>query len=120
MGYKTRISPTGPDRGKDIIASPDGLGFENPRIVVEVKHRNQQIAADEIRSFLGGRHQNDKGLYVSTGGFSKEAHYEAERANIPLTLMDINELVQAIIEHYEKLDIETQRLLPMRKIYWPS
>ena len=39
MGYKTRISPAGADRGKDIIASPDGFGFEQPRIVVEVKHR---------------------------------------------------------------------------------
>ena len=39
MGYKTRVSPVGPDRGKDIVASPDGFGFENPRIVVEVKHR---------------------------------------------------------------------------------
>lgn len=37
MGYKTRISPSGSDRGKDIVASPDGLGFEDPRIVVEVK-----------------------------------------------------------------------------------
>lgn len=34
MGYKTRVSPQGPDRGKDIIASPDGFGFESPRIVV--------------------------------------------------------------------------------------
>ncbi|MFO6407133.1 restriction endonuclease, partial [Pseudomonas aeruginosa] len=32
MGYKTQVSPAGPDRGKDIIASPDGFGFENPRI----------------------------------------------------------------------------------------
>ena len=39
MGYKTRVSNSGPDRGKDIVASPDGLGFESPRIVVEVKHR---------------------------------------------------------------------------------
>ncbi|MDR8305809.1 restriction endonuclease, partial [Acinetobacter baumannii] len=39
MGYNTQVSPVGPDRGKDIIASPDGFGFENPRIVVEVKHR---------------------------------------------------------------------------------
>jgi len=37
MGYKTRISPAGPDRGKDIIASPDGLGFESPRIVVGIQ-----------------------------------------------------------------------------------
>lgn len=45
MGYKTRVSPSGPDRGKDIVASPDGFGFESPRIVVEVKHRQGAIAA---------------------------------------------------------------------------
>jgi predicted Mrr-cat superfamily restriction endonuclease len=33
MGYKTLVSPAGADRGKDIIASPDGFGFEPPRIV---------------------------------------------------------------------------------------
>ena len=68
MGYKTRVSPAGPDRGKDIIASPDGFRFEPPRIVVEVKHRPQTaMGSQEIRSFLGGRHVNDKVLYVSTG-----------------------------------------------------
>jgi restriction endonuclease Mrr len=72
MGYKTRVSPAGPDRGKDIIASPDGLGFESPRIVVEVKHRQGAMGSQEIRSFLGGRHKDDKGIYVSTGGFTKD------------------------------------------------
>lgn len=119
MGYKTRISPSGSDRGKDIIASPDGLGFEDPRIVVEVKHRNAAMGSQEIRSFLGGRHTNDKGLYVSTGGFSKDARYEAERAPIPLTLMDLDDLVNSLLEHYEKMDVDMQRLIPLRKIYWP-
>ncbi|WP_245586771.1 restriction endonuclease [Pseudomonas cremoricolorata] len=68
MGYKTLVSPAGADRGKDIIASPDGFGFEPPRIVVEVKHRVARMGSNEIRSFLGGRHKDDRGLYVSTGG----------------------------------------------------
>ena len=121
MGYKTRISPSGSDRGKDIVASPDGFGFENPRIVVEVKHRpGSSIGSQEIRSFLGGRHKDDKGLYVSTGGFSKDARYEAERASIPVTLMDLDDLAKAILEHYEKMDSDSQRLIPLRKVYWPS
>jgi restriction system protein len=33
LGYKKRVSPAGPDRGKDIVASPDGFGFESPRIL---------------------------------------------------------------------------------------
>lgn len=119
MGYKTRISPSGSDRGKDIVASPDGLGFEDPRIVVEVKHRTATMSAPEIRSFLGGRHDHDKGLYVSTGGFTKDARYEAERGRIPITLMDLDDLVRALLEHYEKMDVEMQRLIPLRKVYWP-
>lgn len=121
MGYKTRISPSGPDRGKDIVASPDGFGFESPRIVVEVKHRTgSAMGSQEVRSFLGGRHKDDKGLYVSTGGFSKDARYEAERASIPLTLMDLDDLVRAILEHYERMDADSQRLVALRKIYWPG
>ena len=120
MGYKTRISPNGADRGKDIVASPDGLGFEDPRIVVEVKHRGAAMGSQEIRSFLGGRHANDKGLYVSTGGFTKDARYEAERASIPLTLMDLDDLVKSLLDHYEKMDIDMQRLIPLRKVYWPA
>lgn len=120
LGYKTRVSPAGPDRGKDIVASPDGFGFEAPRIVVEVKHRQGTIGAQEVRSFLGGRHPQDKGLYVSTGGFTKDAYYEAERANIPLALMTIDELVESLVEHYEKLDLETQQLVPLKRIYWPA
>lgn len=120
MGYKTRVSPSGSDRGKDIVASPDGLGFEDPRIVVEVKHRGASMGSQEIRSFLGGRHDNDKGLYVSTGGFTKEARYEAERGRIPVTLMDLDDLVKSLLEHYEKMDVEMQRLIPLRKVYWPA
>lgn len=120
MGYKTQVSPAGPDRGKDIIASPDGFGFENPRIIVEVKHRTGQMGTQQIRSFLGGRHKDDRGLYVSTGGFSKEAYYEAERASVPLTLWTLDNLVRALIENYEHTDSETKRLVPLKRTYLPA
>lgn len=119
LGYRTRVSPDGPDRGKDIIASRDGFGFERPRIVVEVKHRRDQMGSQEIRSFLGGRHADDRGLYVSTGGFSREARYEAERASTLTHLMDLDELARALIEQYDLLDEEARRLFPLQKIYWP-
>lgn len=119
MGYRTRVSSRGPDRGRDIIASPDGLGLEDPRIIVEVKHRNETIGSPALRSFTGGLRANDKGLYVSTGGFTKEAKYEAERSNIPVTLIDTDELVLLINQYYENFDSETKTLIPLKKIYWP-
>lgn len=120
MGYKTQVSPAGPDRGKDIIASPDGFGFENPRIVVEVKHRSGQMGSQAMRSFLGGRHKDDRGLYVSTGGFSRDAHYEADRAQVPLTLWTLDNLVRALVEHYDATDAETKRIVPLKWMYWPA
>nr|WP_225562412.1 restriction endonuclease [Pseudoxanthomonas sp. PXM04] len=120
MGYKTQVSPPGSDRGKDIVASPDGFGFEHPRIVVEVKHRKGQMGSQEIRSFLGGRHKDDRGLYVSTGGFTKDAQYEADRASIPLAMWTLDHVVRALIEHYDATDAETKRIVPLKRLYWPA
>jgi restriction system protein len=121
MGYKTKVSIGGGDRGKDIIASPDGLGLQQPRIFVEVKHRKDQMGAPEVRKFIGGRNaQNDRCLYVSTGGFTTEAKYEAERSNVPLTLVDSDDLVELLVEYYELTDAETRTLMPLRKTYWPA
>lgn len=121
MGYQTRVTPKGPDRGVDVYASPDGLGFQEPRIKVEVKHRiKSPIGAQEIRSFIGALREGDRGLYVSTGGYTKEAKYEAERSKIPITLLDLDELVRTIIGHYEGFDTEGRSLLPLIRIYWPA
>jgi len=121
MGLKTRISPAGPDRGRDIEASPDGLGLVEPRVIVQVKHRTkQQINREGITSFTGGLRPGHKAIYVSTGGFSKDAKYEAERSNIPLTLIDLDDLVTLIVQYYDSFDIETKALIPLSKIYWPE
>lgn len=120
MGFKTRVAREGPDRGCDILASPDGLGLSQPRIIVEAKHRpRNQIDAPLIRSFLGARRPGDNGMYVSTGGFSKEARYEADRANIPLKLIDLEELVDLLIENYPEVDAETRALVPLVPVFWP-
>ena len=124
MGYKTRVAPPGADRGVDrgvdIMASPDGLGLQDPRIFVEVKHRpTTTMGSQQLRTFLGGRQQGDKCLYVSTGGFTKDARYEAERSNVPITLLGLPDLRRLLVEHYEQLDVETKQLVPLARVYWP-
>ena len=77
------------------------------------------MGSKDIRSFhdiLRGR----KGLYVSTGGFSKDAKYEAERSTEQLTLIDADRLVELIIQNYDNFDVETKLLVPLSKIYWPT
>jgi restriction system protein len=120
MGYKARVTQKGADRGRDVLASPDGLGFQDPRIVAEVKHRpNETIGSEKIRSFLGGLREGDRGLYVSTGGYSREAKYEADRSGIPVTLVDLDDLARLVVDHYERFDAEGRNLMPLARIYWP-
>ena len=119
MGYKAKVSPKGPDRGVDVIASPDGLGLTRPRIKAEVKHRNGAMGSQAIRSFIGALREGDSGLFISTGGFTKEARYEAERSTFPLTLIDLDDLAELIVRHYENFDLEGRALVPLVRIYWP-
>ena len=77
------------------------------------------MGADALRTFLGGRQPGDRCLYVSTGGFSKEAKYEADRANVPTKLIDLPKLRELVVEHYESFSPSGIALLPLKKVFWP-
>ena len=114
------MSTKGADRGVDIFASPDCLGLEEPRIFVEVKHRRgTAMGSPELRAFLGGRQSGDRCLYVSTGGFTKEARYEAERSTVPVTLIDLPRLRDLLLQHYGDMDAASMSILPLHRLYWP-
>jgi restriction endonuclease Mrr len=62
------------------------------------------MGSQDLRSFIAALRLRDKGLYVSTGGFTKEARYEAaDRANNQVSLIDSDELVNLIINYYDNL-----------------
>ena len=120
MGYRTSVAARGPDRGRDILATPDGLGFKPPRIIVEVKHRpGERMGAPDVRAMPVGRQADDRGLFVSTGGFTREAYYEAEHGKVPITLMTLEDLTRTIIDVYSQFDDAGRALLPLRPFYWP-
>ena len=120
MGFKTRVCSFGLDRSFDVFASPDGLGLEEPRIFVKVKHRTTSAMGDlELRTFLGGRDRGARWVYVNTGGFTRDAYHEADRSGSSLTLLGLRKLQELLIEHYAAMDLEVQQLVPLTKIYWP-
>lgn len=53
------------------------------------------------------------------GGFSTDARYEAERSQIPLTLIEMPTLRELLVNHYEDLDPETRALAPLKRVCWP-
>ena len=90
------------------------------KVVQQGEHPRAQLPREHNRvAATRSRHPDDKGLYVSTGGFTQDARYEADRANVPVTLMGLDELVKAVIEYYEHMDAEARRLVPLRRVYWP-
>lgn len=71
MGYKTHMTQKGADGGRDIIASPDGFGLEQPRIVAEVKHRQKQMDAEKVRAFVGTLRNSDSPASPRTHGLRR-------------------------------------------------
>jgi restriction system protein len=120
MGYHVNwVSPRGKDGGLDIVAYSDPLGTKPPRIKVQVKRRKDSIGVEELRSFLALINEEDVGIFVTTGGFSKDAtelarHQERRR----ITLIDQQRLVDLWIEYQDKVVLDKRDTLPLKPIYF--
>jgi len=119
MGYRTRVSPEGPDGGIDIIAHQDELGFEPPIVKVQVKSTSGNTGQPEVSALLGTLAANDFGLVVTLGGFTNQARtFAKSKAN--LRLIDGEELVDLVLTHYEQFDPRYKGLLPLKRVYVPE
>jgi restriction system protein len=122
MGYHVAwVAPPGKDGGIDILAWPDALGTKPPRIKVQVKRQQQTIAVDGLRSFMAMLRDEDVGLFVSLGGFTKDAKDEARmQENRKIRLLDEEQLVDLWVEHYDKIADQDRRHLLLKPIYFLS
>lgn len=62
----------------------------------------------------------NRGLYVSTGGFTKEARYEADRADVPIRLIDLDSFVRTYVEIYDEVNDNDHAILPPTRIWMPA
>jgi restriction system protein len=119
MGYRTRVSPEGPDGGIDVIAHKDELGFEPPIIKVQVKSGEGSVGDPTVASLYGKVGTGDFGLFVTLGTFTAQAR-NFERGKSNLRLIDGEELVNLVFEHYEQLDPRYKGLIPLKRVYVPE
>jgi len=73
-----------------------------------------------MRSFVATLRPGENGLYVSTGGFTRDAHGEAERSRESISLLDRDAFVNLLLEHYEALDPEYKAKIPLKKLWVPA
>ncbi len=119
QGYQVYVSPEGPDGGVDVIAGKGALGFEAPRLVVQVKSREEPIDIGDVRELNGvlGNFNAEQGLIVSWGGYRNSVGREIAQRFFKTRLWDSDELVRQLQENYDQLPDDIQAELPVKRIW---
>ena len=76
QGYETYMAPEGPDGGADIIAGQGPMGFDPPRLCVQVKSSDAPVDVKVFRELQGvmPNFGANQGLLVSWGGFKSSVY----------------------------------------------
>ena len=122
QGYETHVSPAGPDKGVDILASGGPLGFGQPRICVQVKSSDTPVDLPTLNQLIGTMQnvQADQGLFVSWGGFKSSIDREIPSNFFRVRLWNQDDLIDEILKHYDELDDEIKAELPLKRIWTVS
>ncbi|HEO70867.1 MAG TPA: restriction endonuclease [Candidatus Hydrogenedentes bacterium] len=118
-GYQMEVSSPGPDGGVDILAGRGPMGFDAPRLCVQVKSTSGPVDAKVLRELRGVMEDRgaDQGLLVSWSGFTRPTVQEAQRQFFRVRLWDAGTLVGKVLANYEKLSEELRAELPLKRIW---
>ena len=120
QGFEVRVNKKiGADGGADILAGGGPMGFDEPRLCVQVKSTDTAIGSkdyDELKGVMqkfGAVH----GLFVSWGGFKGSVEDEAKRDFFSIRLWNAEKLISEIQEVYSNLPTDLRSELPMQQIW---
>jgi restriction system protein len=119
QGYRAQASPPGADGGVDIVAGRGPMGFDPPRLCVQVKSSDTPEDVKTLRELQGVMRNfgAEQGLLVAWGGFKSSVHAEARRHFFEIRLWDAGDVVKALLENYERLPEDVQAELPLKRIW---
>ncbi len=118
-GYRVVVSPPGADGGVDILAGKGPLGFDPPRLVVQVKSQDSAVDVSVLRELQGVMSQFNasQGLLVAWGGVTKALNREAQRLFFAIRIWDSGDIIRALQEGYEHLSDVVKADLPLKRIW---
>ena len=119
LGYATYVSPEGPDKGVDILAAKGTLGFDSPKLCVQVKSQETPIDRATLDQLVGTMQnfQAEQGLLVSWSGFKSSVDKERANQFFRVRLWDRDDLIENLLENYNNLDDEIRAELPLKRIW---
>lgn len=119
MGYTARVTQRSGDGGVDVIAHHDKLGFEPPILKVQCKRKTDQISRPEVDQLLGTLGEGEYGLFITLGSFSRQS-IDLERNRPKLRLIDGDQFVDLVLEHYAHLAPRYRTMIPLKQILVPD
>lgn len=119
QGYKSTKSEPGPDGGVDIIAGRGPMGFDPPKLCVQVKSSTSPLDVTILRELKGVMRDfgAEQGLLVAWGGFKRTVIVEARRAFFEVRLWDADHLLDAILAQYDQFPEDLKADLPLKRIW---
>lgn len=119
QGYQTVRTDAGADGGIDIVAGQGPMGFEGPRLAVQVKSGEGSEGTATV-SQLQGAMTNfgaQQGLFVSWGGFKDTVMKQKRQLFFKVRLWDSNDIIGALLENYDKMPDDVKTALPLKRVW---
>jgi restriction system protein len=119
QGFECLKSEPGPDGGVDILAGHGKMGFERPRVCVQVKSSQTPVDVKVLRELIGTmkNFSADSGLLVAWGGFKKSVIDEARRGFFEVRLWTAERLIEAIQTHYSEFPDDLKAELRLKRVW---
>ncbi len=120
-GYATLKTEAGPDGGVDILAGSGALGFDSPKLCVQVKSGGSLVGIADYNRLQGNVHgfNADYGLLVSSTGFTQPVRRENRRRFFEIRLWGPDELVDKLLDTYDRLPQSIRADVPLEnRLVW--
>lgn len=119
QGYQVRESTPGADGGVDIVAGGGLMGFDSPRLCVQVKSQMSPVDVGVLRELQGvmKNYGAEFGLLFSWGGFKDSVYKEARTLYFEIRLWDADRFINALFDVYDRLPEDIQTEIPLKRVW---
>ncbi|MCC6403950.1 MAG: restriction endonuclease [Fimbriimonadaceae bacterium] len=119
QSYTVYRSPEGADKGVDLLACQGPLGFQEPRIAVQVKSQSSPVEHAVVQHLKGA--MNDvgatHGLLIAWGGFKGSFEDERRKSFFRIRLWDSDKVIREMLAVYDQLPESIRAEIPLKRVW---
>lgn len=123
IGFEASHTGQTADQGVDVKGVLDIYGIARVNLVVQAKRYSlgTRIPSKQIRDFRGAVPDDSQACFITTANFARDAREEARRPGFKrIGLIAGEQLVDILVEEYDKLPEEIKEKLSLEKVLIPQ